>query len=220
MLTGFPNYPEGRLYPGYRQRLLQRGDDGRDPPSSAFPCTPSHTTPRPSGGRRNYASFAVSAALIGIFAVKACGRDCMCTTPPATVALPAIAIGWIRRIPFVYDIQDLWPDTLGATGMMDNGFILKMMGSVVPGGTYRAAARVVVLSPGFKSKLVERGVPPEKIDVIYNWCDESPIVKGTRDEALAGELGLAGAVQRRFLRGRWGKCNPSAPCSRRRKRLP
>jgi glycosyltransferase involved in cell wall biosynthesis len=50
----------------------------------------------------------------------------------------------------------------------------------------------VVLSPGFKAKLVERGVPPEKVEVIYNWCEEGKIEKGARNEALAGELGFAG----------------------------
>jgi glycosyltransferase involved in cell wall biosynthesis len=188
VLTGFPNYPEGKLYPGYRQRLLRR-ETMEGIPVLRVPLYPSHDE---SAFRRaaNYASFAISAASIGLFAVKP--ADVMYVYhPPATVAFPAIAIGWMRRIPFVYDIQDLWPDTLGSTGMMDNGFILKMMDRWCR-VTYRAAARVVVLSPGFKSKLVERGVPPEKIDVIYNWCDESGIVKGPRDEELAGKLGLAG----------------------------
>jgi glycosyltransferase involved in cell wall biosynthesis len=58
--------------------------------------------------------------------------------------------------------------------------------------TYRAASRIVVLSPGFKAKLGERGVPPEKIEVIYNWSDESHGADEPRDEALAADLGLAG----------------------------
>jgi glycosyltransferase involved in cell wall biosynthesis len=107
------------------------------------------------------------------------------------VALPALAIGALRRIPFVYDIQDLWPETLGATGMMDNRLALGMVDRWCR-MTYRAAARIVVLSPGFRSKLVERGVPAKKIDVIYNWCEEGGIAKGPRDEALAKETGMAG----------------------------
>jgi glycosyltransferase involved in cell wall biosynthesis len=56
--------------------------------------------------------------------------------------------------------------------------------------TYRAAAKIVVLSPGFKEMLVARGVPGEKIEVIYNWCDEGQIPKTPKDELLSKELGF------------------------------
>jgi glycosyltransferase involved in cell wall biosynthesis len=188
VLTGFPNYPEGKLYQGYRQRMLQRENMG-GVTVLRVPLYPSHDS---STVRRmaNYSSFALSATLIGAFSVRP--ADVMYVYhPPATVALPAAAIGRIRRIPFVYDIQDLWPDTLDATGMMDSKLLHKTV-DLWCRRTYRAAARIVVLSPGFKAKLVERGVPPDKINVIYNWCEEGQIGKGTRNEALARELGMAG----------------------------
>lgn len=188
VLTGFPNYPEGKLYPGYRQRLLQR-ETMEGVSVLRVPLYPSHDA---SAVRRaaNYSGFAVSSASIGAFAVRP--ADVMYVYhPPATVALPAMVIGRMRRIPFVYDIQDLWPDALRATGMMNNGSIHKIM-DLWCRWTYRAAARIVVLSPGFKEKLVERGVPAEKVEVIYNWCEEGQIRKGSRNEALARELGLAG----------------------------
>jgi glycosyltransferase involved in cell wall biosynthesis len=188
VLTGFPNYPEGKLYPGYRQRMLQREPmDGVS--VLRVPLYPSHDT---SAVRRiaNYSSFAISAALIGTLAVRP--ADVMYVYhPPSTVALPAMVIGWMRRIPFVYDIQDLWPDTLDATGMVNNNFLRTMVDRWCQ-WTYRSAARIVVLSPGFKAKLVERGVPADKIEVIYNWCEERQIGKGFRNEVLAQELGLAG----------------------------
>jgi glycosyltransferase involved in cell wall biosynthesis len=111
--------------------------------------------------------------------------------PPATVALPAIIIGSMRCIPFVYDIQDLWPDTLVATGMVNNESLREMVDRWCR-WTYRAAAKIVVLSPGFKEKLVARGVPGEKIEVIYNWCDEAQIPKTSKNESLAKELGFSG----------------------------
>jgi glycosyltransferase involved in cell wall biosynthesis len=188
VLTGFPNYPEGKLYAGYRQRLLQR-ETMEGIPVLRVPLYPSHDA---SAGRRmaNYASFAVTSASIGVLAVKP--ADVMYVYhPPATVALPAMVIGWTRRIPFVYDIQDLWPDTLDATGMVNSNSLHKMVDWWCR-WTYRAAAKIVVLSPGFKTKLVERGVPPDKIEVIYNWSEEGQIGKGPRNEALARELGLAG----------------------------
>jgi glycosyltransferase involved in cell wall biosynthesis len=164
ILTGFPNYPGGKVYPGYRIRPFQR-EVMEGIPVIRVPLYPSHDN---SAIRRvaNYATFALSAAAIGTAAVKP--ADVMYVYhPPATVAFPAMLIGSIRRIPFVYDIQDLWPDTLGATGMVNNKSLLKMVGRWCR-WTYRAAARIVVLSPGFKELLVARGVPREKIEVIYN----------------------------------------------------
>jgi colanic acid biosynthesis glycosyl transferase WcaI len=188
VLTGFPNYPEGKLYAGYRQRVLAT-ETMEGIPVLRVPLYPSHDA-SPVRRAANYASFAFSSAAIGVFAVKP--ADVMYVYhPPATVAFPALTIGKLRRIPFVYDIQDLWPDTLEATGMANNAFIMKMMDRWCR-WTYRLASRIVVLSPGFKATLVERGVPHDKIDVIYNWCDEGQIVAGPREEVLSRESGLAG----------------------------
>jgi glycosyltransferase involved in cell wall biosynthesis len=111
--------------------------------------------------------------------------------PPATVGLPAIVISMLRRIPFVVDIQDLWPDTLESTGMVRNAFILSLVGlwcRVV----YALAARITVLSRGFQEALVERSVPRDKVVVIYNWCDESQVIAESPSQSLANSLGLAG----------------------------
>jgi glycosyltransferase involved in cell wall biosynthesis len=186
ILTGFPNYPGGKVYPGYRIRFLQR-EVIEGVPIIRVPLYPSHDI---SAIRRvaNFTTFALSAATIGAAAVKP--ADVMYVYhPPATVALPAIVIGSMRRIPFVYDIQDLWPDTLDATGMANNKFLHDMVDRWCR-WTYRAAAKIVVLSPGFKEMLVARGVPGEKIEVIYNWCDEGQIPKTPKDELLSKELGF------------------------------
>jgi glycosyltransferase involved in cell wall biosynthesis len=80
----------------------------------------------------------------------------------------------LRRKPVVYDIQDMWPDTLRATGMLNSKSALGMVSSVC-NWVYRNVDRIVVLSPGFKRLLIERGVPGNKIDVIYNWADEQSL---------------------------------------------
>jgi glycosyltransferase involved in cell wall biosynthesis len=59
---------------------------------------------------------------------------------------------------------------------------------------YRHASRIVVLSPGFRDRLVRRGVPVEKIDVIYNWCDEQAMRPAPADKALAAQLGLSSST--------------------------
>lgn len=188
VLTGFPNYPEGKLYPGYRLRLFQREMiDGI--PVIRVPLYPSHDG---SSVKRvlNYLSFAVSAAVLGTLLVKR--ADVVYVYhPPATVALPAIMLKLLRRIPFVYDIQDLWPDTLAATGMLNNRIILNCIGLWCR-LTYAVAAHIAVLSPGFKKLLRLRGVPEDKVSVIYNWCDEDNIASVDRPRAAGQEKAMAG----------------------------
>jgi len=170
-------------------------------PAVRVPLYPSHDA---SVVRRitNYTTFALSAATIGAAAVKP--ADVMYVYhPPATVALPAIMIRGMRRIPFVYDIQDLWPDTLNATGMMSNRFLLGLVDRWCR-MVYRAASKIVVLSPGFKDMLVQRSVPEEKIEVIYNWCDEGQIPKTPKNKSLAKELGFSGRFNVLFA-GTMGK---------------
>jgi len=200
ILTGFPNYPGGKVYPGYRIRFIQR-EDMEGIPVIRVPLYPSHDT---SAIRRvaNYATFALSAATIGTAAVKP--ADVMYVYhPPATVALPAIMIRGMRRIPLVYDIQDLWPDTLNATGMVNSRFLLGLVDRWCR-RVYRAASKIVVLSPGLKEVLVRRSVPEEKIEVIYNWCDEGKIPKTPKNESLAKELGFSGRFNVLFA-GTMGK---------------
>lgn len=172
VLTGFPNYPGGKLYPGYRMRLLQREIiDGVS--VTRVPLYPNHDQ---SAIKRvlNYLSFAASAMVYGVlFARRA--DVVYAYHPPLTVGMAAAVIRFFRRTPVVYDIQDMWPDTLRATGMLNNPKALSLVGTVCK-AVYRCMDRLVVLSPGFKRLLIERGVPEQKIDVIYNWCDEGAIV--------------------------------------------
>jgi len=74
----------------------------------------------------------------------------------------------------VYDIQDMWPDTLQATGMLNNRKVLLLIGKVAR-WVYAHVDEIVVLSPGFKRLLTERGVAENKITIIPNWCDESAL---------------------------------------------
>jgi colanic acid biosynthesis glycosyl transferase WcaI len=187
VLTGFPNYPGGKLYNGYKVRMLQRENhDGIS--VLRVPLYPSHDG---SALKRiaNYVSFAFSAAFLGTLLVKP--ADVMYVYhPPATVGFAASIISMIRRIPFVYDIQDLWPDTLAATGMLNNGVALSIIAKFCS-HIYRVSANIVVLSPGFQKQLIARGVPANKIEVIYNWCDEGQIRNSSVDKEVAQELGLS-----------------------------
>ena len=171
VLTGFPNYPQGKLYDGYKLKLFQRENiDGVS--VLRVPLYASHDN---SAFKRvlNYASFAVSATLYGIFLTKK-ADVIYAYHPPLTVDMAALLIKLFRRIPIVLDIQDMWPDTLKATGMIGNEKLLNIV-DILCKVVYRYADHIVVLSPGFKQLLEKRNVAASKISVIYNWCDESSL---------------------------------------------
>jgi glycosyltransferase involved in cell wall biosynthesis len=199
VITGFPNYPGGKLYPGYRVRIWQR-ELIRGIPVLRVPLYPSHDQ-SVVGRIFNYFSFAVSATIGSLFVKR---PDVIYAYhPPVTVSLPALFARAIYQAPLVYDIQDLWPDTVAATGMVRSGWILSLINrwcSLI----YSKADRLVVLSPGFKRMLTHRGVPEKKVEVIYNWCDEKALVvenstrKVRAEETFrvlfAGGMGLAQAL--------------------------
>jgi glycosyltransferase involved in cell wall biosynthesis len=188
VLTGFPNYPGGDVYPGYRIRPWVREQiDGVSILRVAL--YPSHDK---SAVRRalNYTSFAISAAFIGTALIRK--PDVVYVYhPPATVAFAAMVIGFCRRAPFVYDIQDLWPDTVAASGMMSSPAAFNLLAKWC-NFVYRRARHIVVLSPGFKQQLAHRGVRPAKIDVIYNWCADTTIQPTVPAPDLVSTLGLSG----------------------------
>lgn len=184
VVTGFPNYPGGKVYAGYKIKLIQRECiDGVQ--ITRLPLYPNHDQ---SAIKRvmNYASFAASALVYGLFMAKR--ADVMYAYhPPLTVGVAASLIRWVRGIPLVYDIQDMWPDTLRATGMLNNPRALSLVGRVCD-WVYKRVDQLVVLSPGFKRLLIQRGVPESKIEVIYNWADESALMSpvGTVPSAFPG----------------------------------
>ncbi|MGQ0708806.1 MAG: glycosyltransferase family 4 protein [Rhodoferax sp.] len=169
VVTGYPNYPTGRIYPGFKIKPAQHDlIDGVNITRVAL--YPSHDR---SAIKRilNYASFACSSFLYCLFFVR--NIDVIYAYhPPLTVGITASLLRLLKRIPVVYDIQDLWPDTLRTTGMLNNERVLSFVGKVCS-QVYKRVDRIVVLSPGFKKQLIQRGVPEGKIEIIYNWSDES-----------------------------------------------
>jgi len=182
VLTGFPNYPGGRVYPGYRIRLWQR-EVLEGVGVLRVPLYPSHSR-NATGRALNYLSFAFSAAVLGTLLVRKADVAYV-YHPPITVGLPAICLKYVRGIPFAYDICDLWPDTLTATGMVQSSVVLKLLGGWCR-WVYRAASRIVVVSTGFKKRLTERGVPDGKVSVIHNWSHPVPEVPS--DNAMEQQL--------------------------------
>lgn len=171
VITGFPNYPSGRLYEGYRLRPYRR-ENVRGVRVHRLPLYPSHDS---SAVRRmlNFLSFTVSAAGLAPFLGRR-SQVALVYSTPATVGLVGVVLRVLLRRPFVLYVQDVWPDTLTATGMLPRRlarpaeWLLHRFCNRV----YRSASHIAVISPGMKTLLMSRGVPQQKIDVVYNWVDE------------------------------------------------
>jgi colanic acid biosynthesis glycosyl transferase WcaI len=206
VLTGLPNYPGGKIYDGYRVRLLQREImDGIV--VNRMPLYPSHDQ---SSFRRTlcYTSLAASASIVGPWAVKRADVAYV-VLGPITIGLPACVLKLLRGIPFVVNVQDLWPDSLPSTGMFENRLGLKMLNAMC-NFVYKRASRIVSISPGIKQKLVERGIADSKIDVIYNWCDDAQICHPKDNDQLAELLNMTGRFNIVFA-GNMGKAQALNP---------
>jgi glycosyltransferase involved in cell wall biosynthesis len=163
VVTGFPNYPEGRVYPGYRLRVIQRETIG-GVNVVRLPLYPSHDR---SSLRRslNFLSFFVS-AFVWLILNRRKFDLAYVYHPPITVGLAAA----LARMPFVLDVQDLWPDTVAATGMRGASSLLRPLGACC-GFVYRRASAILTQSEGIRNALIGRGVLGSKMHVIRNWAD-------------------------------------------------
>lgn len=168
VLTGFPNYPSGKLAPGYRLSPHMREEIDGVTVHRVF-LVPSHD--RSSIGRMlNYLSFFLSAFLFCLF--RARRYDLVYVYhPPITTGLAAALSGLFTRKPFILEVQDLWPDSVAASGMSATSALSRVLGPIC-NFVYRRAAFVFGQSEGMTERLVERGVAAERSDIFFNWADE------------------------------------------------
>ena len=185
VLTGFPNYPSGVLYPDYRQSW-RHSEQIRDVRVTRTPYFLSHDE---SGVRRaaSMLSFAASASLRSRDLGSA--DAVLVYASPATTAIPAMLARRRYETPFVLYIQDLWPDTVLASGMLSGRPVVqRQIESLLARAcetSYRAASAIAVISEGMKSLLIDRGIPGDKVTVVYNWVDESVFRPVEPDPELA-----------------------------------
>ena len=180
VLTSFPSYPIGRIYKGYKQKVFFR-EIVEGVEIVRVPIFPNHGS---SSLKRilNYLSYAFSASFFGLFRMEK--PDIVFAYHGALpVSIPALLYKLIRKVPFVYDINDLWPDTLTATGMLKNKVLLSIVNSWC-NLTYRYADHLTVLSMGFKEKLIDRGVTSKKISVTHHWSRDKAIEEEVIDDNI------------------------------------
>ncbi len=103
------------------------------------------------------------------------------STPPIQGMIGAF-LKKVRHIPFVYNLQDIFPESLVGTGLAKKGGLLWKIGRAIENFTYRNADKIIVISEDFKQNIMAKGVPEEKIEVVYNWVDEESIVDIQRED--------------------------------------
>lgn len=190
VLTGFPNYPEGRVYDGYSiSRYLREERDGLT--VHRVPLIPTHKSGALSRVL-NYTSFAISAGVVGAKVLR--GVDVVLVhSTPATVAAPAMLAKTLYGTPFVPMIQDLWPDTVTSSGFLGEGpasGVEKVLHRFCD-AVYRKASHIAVISPGMSASIQKRGIDSGKITFTPNWVDEATFRPEIRDEALRRSFGLS-----------------------------
>lgn len=103
------------------------------------------------------------------------------STPPIQ-GLKMPLIKWLKRKPTIYNVQDIFPDSLVGTGLTHEGSLIWKIGRMVEKITYRYADKIIVISEDFKKNTMAKGVPEDKIVVIYNWVDQNKVVDVPREE--------------------------------------
>lgn len=118
------------------------------------------------------------------------------STPPTQGLLCAIVAKKLskknrKKVPYIYNLQDIFPDSLVSTGMAKKGSILWKIGRKIEDYTYRSADKIIVISEGFKRNIMAKGVPEEKIEVIPNWIDLDSVHPVSREQnKLINEFGI------------------------------
>jgi glycosyltransferase involved in cell wall biosynthesis len=185
VITCAPNFPKGRVFDGYRNRLWQQEHmDG-----IRVIRVWSYITANEGFVKRilDYQSFMLSATLAAPF-VR--GVDLVVgSSPQFFTACAAYLVSRIKRIPFIFELRDMWPESIKAVGAMKDSAAIRFLERIEM-FLYRRAARIVTVTHAFKSTLMRRGIDGGKIDVVTNGVDLSHFAPQAKDAALLQQLAL------------------------------
>ena len=199
VLTGFPNHPTGVVPVEWRSRLRrlhykETVDGVRVVRTWLWPLPNRKAHER----IRNYASFWVSASVSGLGLQK---PDVVIgTSPQLLVALSGWWLAWWKGVPFVFEVRDLWPESLAAVGAGGEGSALHRTLGAIAGFLYRRSDHIVVVTPAFKDHLIQHWkVPAQKISIVENGVETDLFrpcppekVPGTEDRFLICYIGTMG----------------------------
>ena len=187
VITGAPNFPKGKVFTGYRNRLWQRETMEGIQVVRVW----TYITANEGFARRtlDYLSFMVTGFLAGLIQ---CRPDVIVgTSPQFFTNCAAWMLSVFRWRPFVFELRDLWPESIKTVGAMKDSVLLRLLERLEL-FLYRRALAVVAVTESFRRNLVSRGIDPNKIAVVLNGVDLSRFHPLARDPELAERFGLTG----------------------------
>ncbi|WP_413570390.1 glycosyltransferase family 4 protein [Bdellovibrio sp. HCB117] len=187
VLTSVPNMPEGKIYAGYKNRWFQRDQ------FLGIKVFRVKTFIAANEGFAlrilDFLSYMVTSFFAGLFLVNRKHDFIVATSPQFFTAVSAWALAKVKGKPFIFELGDLWPESIRAVGAMKASWVLDQIEKVEL-FLYRQSAAVIALTDDFKANLIRRGIPAEKIFVVKNGVDLRRHSPQPKDEALLKELGL------------------------------
>jgi hypothetical protein len=186
VITCAPNFPHGNVYQGYKNKFYQREDiDGIE-----VIRVWSYITANSGFTKRvlDYVSFAFSAFLVGLFQKY---DVIIATSPQFFTTWTAYALSKIRRKPWIFELRDLWPESIKTVGAMKQGRAIEILEKIEL-FLYRNATRVIAVTDAFKANLIRRGIDADKIDVITNGSNVELFYHRAKNQELLNQLDLNG----------------------------
>ncbi len=184
IITCVPNFPHGKVYDGYKNKFYQKEQlDGIE-----VIRVWSYITSN-SGFRKrvlDYFSFAFMAFWVGLFQKQ---DIVIATSPQFFTTWAAWGISKIRRKPWIFELRDLWPESIRTVGAMKNERTLDFLEKIEL-GLYKDADKVVAVTEAFKSNLIQRGIDAEKIEVVTNGSNVDLFFPREKDHSLLQSLSL------------------------------
>ncbi|UXI66381.1 glycosyltransferase family 4 protein [Tahibacter amnicola] len=187
VITGAPNFPEGKVYPGYvnRWRQVETRDGIRVVRVKTFITANEGLIKR----SLDYLSFMVTGFIGGLREPRP--DVVVATSPQFFCAMAGWALSVARWRPFVFELRDLWPASIVAVGAMAKSPVIRWL-ECIELFLYRRARRIVTVTHSFRADLVARGIPGDKIRVVLNGVDQEAYRPAPRDAELASRYGFNG----------------------------
>lgn len=184
VITCAPNFPEGKLYEGYKNKLISKEE------MNGIRVIRVWSFIAANEGRLkrsiDYFSFAISSYLAGL-TVKT--DLIVATSPQFFAALSGRWLSFFKRIPWVMEVRDLWPESIRAVGAMKEGVVLKFFEGLEL-RLYKSAEKIIPVTESFKDYMIERGILEEKIKVIKNGANLELYQNQDKDKELESRLGF------------------------------
>jgi len=188
VITCAPNFPKGKVFNGYRNRLWQQGEIEGIKVIRVW----SYITANEGFVKRilDYLSFMLSAVLAAPFVH---GVDLVVgTSPQFFTACAAYIVSRLKRIPFVFELRDMWPESIKAVGAIKADSMIYRWLEYIEFFLYHKSGGIVTVTYAFKDALIARGIDRAKIDVVTNGVDLSHFSPQAKDQELVQKLSLKG----------------------------